>query len=850
MMSSTAGSGRKASGLSGFRVNIASARALMGVLVGVAAALALSVPSAYAAGACPNEKLREESNLNPATGEPYSVTLPDCRAYEMVSPLEKGGQPAGTGGLSGTTVLPLAVSPDGERVGWSSEGAFDDPENFIIQEGPVLVYLSHHETSGWATASVFPPRELLDDPATNGFDGDFSEDLLTDQVACGATPESAGEKAVAEFRCVARKQGGPWVKGELYKSVDGGAIFGSEDYLGGSQDLSRVFYQPVHLEFGLPLERPPADSQVTSGGSDGIYEVTRIGAGKGSETLRLVNVDNRGHEMVIKEGGQNAGPFLGDERENEEQTGSASHAISDDGKTVFFTATPPEAAGAAGEVLTIYARVQCTPTEANKGTCKEDGHAEYFETVGISNGEECSACNPAALPQEAIYQGASADGTKVFFTTRQGLLAEEEQEGERLYEYDFNRPTGERLVLLSPGSEPKVEGVVRASQDGSHIYFVAKGVLTGEEKNNFGEQAKALWSNLYGYDTVTGQTRFVATSSGAATEFDVEPSSAETKTCKQYCDFNRHVQTTPDGRVLAFTSRAKIADNIAKRVVPRAYRYDFQTGELTWISHSAPGFTTPESAEEEALIAPRPGAQIKLQGADASAEDWSRAISGLKVGESNREYTDVDDGEYIIFTTNTKLQANDVSGARSLYEWHNGIVSLISDGRDPKGVETEGNNEEGSAMSATGGDIFFGTFTQLVGQDTDALRDIYDARIGGGFPGPPPPPCDTCQPAESTGRKFGPAPSSYSPAGGNLSPSSGVLGLKVAVAVKLTPAQELAKAVKACKSKPKSKRAACEAQAKKKYRAQLLAAALKACNKKPKAKRPGCDSQARKRYGR
>jgi len=48
-----------------------------------------------------------------------------------------------------------------------------------------------------------------------------------------------------------------------------------------------------------------------------------------------------------------------------------------------------------------------------------------------------------------------------------------------LYEYDFNRPEGEKLALLSPDAEPaKVEGVVRISPDGSHVYFVAQGVLT------------------------------------------------------------------------------------------------------------------------------------------------------------------------------------------------------------------------------------------------------------------------------------------------------------------------------------------------------------------------------------
>jgi hypothetical protein len=51
--------------------------------------LSAFTPPASATASCPNEQLRHESNINPATEEPYDVGLPECRAYEMVSPLEK-----------------------------------------------------------------------------------------------------------------------------------------------------------------------------------------------------------------------------------------------------------------------------------------------------------------------------------------------------------------------------------------------------------------------------------------------------------------------------------------------------------------------------------------------------------------------------------------------------------------------------------------------------------------------------------------------------------------------------------------------------------------------------------------
>ena len=56
----------------------------------VAAVVIPAAPALAATGeACPNEAVRAESNISPLTGQPYDIGLPECRAYEMVSPLEK-----------------------------------------------------------------------------------------------------------------------------------------------------------------------------------------------------------------------------------------------------------------------------------------------------------------------------------------------------------------------------------------------------------------------------------------------------------------------------------------------------------------------------------------------------------------------------------------------------------------------------------------------------------------------------------------------------------------------------------------------------------------------------------------
>jgi hypothetical protein len=96
----------------------------------------------------------------------------------------------------------------------------------------------------------------------------------------------------------------------------------------------------------------------------------------------------------------------------------------------------------------------------------------------------------------------------------------------------------------------------------------------------------------------------------------------------------------------------------------------------------------------------------------------------------------------VLFTTPSPLQSSDANGTDDVYEWHQGEVSQVSAGQPPdSGLDPE--------IDPSGQDIVFLSAQGLVPQDTDGLTDVYDARIGGGFPSPAADiaPCsgDTCQ---------------------------------------------------------------------------------------------------------
>ena len=111
-------------------------------------------------------------------------------------------------------------------------------------------------------------------------------------------------------------------------------------------------------------------------------------------------------------------------------------------------------------------------------------------------------------------------------------------------------------------------------------------------------------------------------------------------------------------------------------------------------------------------------------------------------------------GNFIFFDTPNALLPDDIDGeleplgfqgayspSSDVYEWRRygidgcklrqGCLALITNG-------ISGNKNIFLGTDPSGHDVFFATEAPLVAQDKDSVSDIYDARIDGGFPQPPP----------------------------------------------------------------------------------------------------------------
>jgi hypothetical protein len=705
---------------------------LSGIPASVLAALALSaVPaSAAAEGSCPNETLRAESNTDPYTGVPYSTQLPDCRAYEQVTPPFKSTNAVLPGNESRTgTAVTASISNDGSSLLELSLPLLGTGGAGADQLGYTTAYGIRRGASGWTTTSLTPPASVF--PIS-------SEQLLSAaDPAFGLWSAATPSQSInAEDFYLREADGtfsdiGPFAPAAATAGPPHGArpeTKGPKAHIvGASADLSHVVFQL----FSEGADLWPGDK--TTEGAQSLYEYVGTGhTGEGADVPTLLGVDNKDEQIGV------CGTMLGGNVESD--TGTVRNGVSAGGSTIFFNVQPHKCLlKAPGPALAqLYARI---------------GTPGAQTTVNVAGTSECASSTSCNVIKPVTYQASSKDGSRVFFTTTQALLPSDTDTTKDIYLCELpgdggSTPAPAGVVNACPdlkavsaiGTEAKVQSVAAISEDGSHVYFTAAGVLTSEPDLSLppGHQVATQGAhNLYvweapGEGDPTGHIAFIASVSTASLS-----------------ERTGGAQATPDGRYLVFSDRAKLTPD-DKSTANQVFRFDAKAGELIRVSVGQGGFNNNgNTSEYPALLAP-----VEL--------------SRLTVSN---------DGSYIVFQSGDALTPQVQGHGRNAYEWHAGNVYLISDGTDTQ------QHSGLMGIDASGEDIFFTTADALVGQDTDEDFDIYDARIDGGFPAPiAKPSCsgEGCQGPPSSGWPAPPPPGSLAhPAIGNAAPATGgVLGTR------------------------------------------------------------------------
>jgi hypothetical protein len=109
----------------------------------------------------------------------------------------------------------------------------------------------------------------------------------------------------------------------------------------------------------------------------------------------------------------------------------------------------------------------------------------------------------------------------------------------------------------------------------------------------------------------------------------------------------------------------------------------------------------------------------------------------------------------VFFKSMDPLTGETSEASQRVYEWVHDQVFLLAGARSTAPQLT-------GAASADGTDVFFDTSQKLSWEDRDERPSIYDARIGGGFagPSPPPAPCVATTEGSCQGTASSPQPAS------------------------------------------------------------------------------------------
>jgi hypothetical protein len=585
-----------------------------------------------------------------------SLHLPDCRAYEQVTPVNKeGAQELFQYGF--TQNGNARVGEDGEHV---MHTAF--LTHYGSDAGP---YLFDRTPAGWRLTAASPKLEA----GVNRYLPTVFDSNLT-QFGFESTWQTAENCApcaspTVEFR--AGPVGGPYVTVATVTRKQGGG----GGWVASSEDFGHLLLQiEDHVLLG--------SSTGTTSGSD-LYEYAEGG-------LRQVNVLSGGGK--IGSCGAKIANGFAEKKEGHRQ------AVSRDGSRVFFEAVPGSECSMPAH---LYVRVD---------------HSETRD-LGVYR-----------------FGAANAQGTTLLL---QG-------QGGELFLYDVEANSAKAIPVKTAGN-----GNVVVSDHFAAIYFASTEQLVPEAP----VVPDSETPDLYRYDIASGTLRYLVQVKHAARQ---EPS--------------------PDGRYDYFLAAGVtgLPAGVGSEE-GQLFRVDSVDSSVACVSCASPSDPEPKLG--------------------INNEDGSPINASPGVYESG-------DGSYAFFVTPSALVPEDQNGevpaepanciegcpehpggspSNDVYEWRApgvdgcarlaGCVSLITPGTDGFLVALLGSAHEGR-------DVFFTTHSSLLPQDNDHAGDIYDARIGGGFPAAVVPvECegDACSAPASAPVDQTPSSSTFSGAGNLLAPA-------------------------------------------------------------------------------
>ena len=620
--------------------------------------------------ACPNSQLRQETRSN---------DLPDCRAYELVSPSF----------AQGTVIMPASAPTSGvatspSRMAYGANFGIFPPSAGEPPNSMSDLYVSTRTDNGWT-------QRYVGLPATQGvfMGGPIGASLSSLTTSINFSEVQRGTQASPSLDRILDYNWG-YPGGSGFHAVGSNAPYvwdastgnllerwpknlaqvpGGEHFVGlpqASADLSHLVFTS-NVVFAEPGEASGGEIECCEGGpinhvwpEASVYDYN---VGTGTTVLASVKKDGT--------------PFRG-----------RAFDVSEDGSHVLMTGD-----------ATLQGPDPAAPIEPKEAIAGAQITGPLYLRVNDSETYEI------APGRQIEYAGSTANGSTIYLASDEQLTPDDHDSSRDLFVWHQSEPnTLTRVSIGDHGNAgntdectpnegwttacgisivdfdaPRTsEGVTGNGHTDNYLASESGDIYFESPEQLVGGKGVPDERNLYLYRG--GALHYVATMS---------PSHRVAR-----------MQTTPNGSHMALVTASSLTDYDSGGHL-EMYTYDPEVGRVVCAS------CRPDNQQ--------PTSEVRA------------SQNGLFLTDNGR----------VFFSTKDPLVPRDTNEQIDVYEYTEGKAQLITTGLGP-GIAQNGANMNAIGLigvSANGTDAYFGTTDNLVTQDHNgASIKVYDARTGGGFP--------------------------------------------------------------------------------------------------------------------
>ena len=371
--------------------------------------------------------------------------------------------------------------------------------------------------------------------------------------------------------------------------------------------------------------------------------------------------------------------------------------VSADGTRVFFDTT---------EQLTS------TDTDSARDVYERSGGATTLLSIGPNGGNSAI---------DSFYAGSSTDGTRVFILSYDALTSDDTDTGRKDV---YQRSGGTTTLLSTGGAGPYGAEFDGATPDGTHVFFHTDEGLVGSDTDGIADVYEHSGGTTTQVSTgpINGNGAFVPIYKGVSQD----GSRAFFQTSEPLTASDTDIYRDAYERSGGTTTRLSLGPNGGNGAYDANLLRASADGSKVWLETREPlvSSDTDGFCEDEDELFTLPCLDVF----ERSGSSTTMVSTGGNGSHEASFANATADGTHVFFHTTESLTAGDtVNNTFDVYDRSGGTTTLVSVAGSGSGGSGAAFLQ---GISKDGARAFFHTYDQMVSADTDSWNDVYERYSG------------------------------------------------------------------------------------------------------------------------